>query len=225
VTRGTTDRQPQPSRPDPAASEGLVADGLVKRFGPHVVVDRVDVTLARGEVLALTGRNGTGKTTLLRMLAGLLDPDEGAITWQGRAMDDTDPWLRAQLATLLDDSGTFPDLSVGEHVELLARAFALPDPAQAATAVLEEVGIAPQRDQLPGTLSSGQRHRLGLASVLVRPATLVVLDEPEQRLDEAGRGWLAERLRGLADDGAAIVMASHDQRIVDEIADLVLELQ
>jgi ABC-2 type transport system ATP-binding protein len=74
-------------------------------------------------------------------------------------------------------------------------------------------------------LSSGQRHRLGLASVLVRPASLVVLDEPEQRLDDPGRTWLAERLRGLADDGAAIVLASHDQHIVDEIADLVLELQ
>jgi ABC-2 type transport system ATP-binding protein len=211
--------------PDPAASAGLVADGLIKQFGPHLVVDGVDVTLQPGEVLALTGRNGTGKTTLLRMLAGLLDPDEGSVTWQGREMDDTDPWLRAQLATLLDDTGTFPDLSVGEHVELLARAFAVPQPAQVAIAVLEEVGIAEQRDQLPATLSSGQRHRLGLASVLVRPAALVVLDEPEQRLDEAGRSWLAQRLRGLADDGAAIVMASHDQSIVDDIADLVLELQ
>jgi ABC-2 type transport system ATP-binding protein len=211
--------------PDPATSAGLVADGLIKRFGPHLVVDGVDVTLQPGEVLALTGRNGTGKTTLLRMLAGLLDPDEGSVTWQGREMDDTDPWLRAQLATLLDDTGTFPDLSVGEHVELLARAFAVPQPAQVAIAVLEEVGIAEQRDQLPATLSSGQRHRLGLASVLVRPAALVVLDEPEQRLDEAGRSWLAQRLRGLADDGAAIVMASHDQSIVDDIADLVLELQ
>jgi ABC-type multidrug transport system ATPase subunit len=202
-----------------------VAEGLVKRFGPHLVVDGVDVVLQPGEILALTGRNGTGKTTLLRMLAGLLDPDEGSITWQGRAMDDTDPWLRAQLATLLDDAGTFPDLSVGEHVELLARAFAVPDPAQVASAVLEEVGVAAQRDQLPATLSSGQRHRLGLASVLVRPAALVVLDGPERRLDDAGRPWLAERLRGLADAGAAIVMASHDQAIVDDIADLVLELQ
>ena len=224
MTSGTTHRGPI-AAPDPAASAGLVAEGLVKRFGPHLVVDGVDVTLQPGEVLALTGRNGTGKTTLLRMLAGLLDPDEGSVTWQGREMDDTDPWLRAQLATLLDDTGTFPDLSVGEHVELLARAFAVPQPAKVAIAVLEEVGIAEQRDQLPATLSSGQRHRLGLASVLVRPAALVVLDEPEQRLDDAGRSWLAERLRGLADDGAAIVMASHDQSIVDDIADLVLELQ
>jgi heme ABC exporter ATP-binding subunit CcmA len=213
------------SDPAPVTSTGLVADGLVKRFGPHLVVDGVDVELQPGEVLALTGRNGSGKTTVLRLLAGLLDPDEGTVTWQGRPLDDTDPWLRGQLATLLDDAGTFPDLSVGEHVELLARAFGLPDPGRAATDVLEEVGIAGQRDQLPSTLSSGQRHRLGLASVLVRPAGLVVLDEPEQRLDDAGRRWLADRLRGLADDGAAIVMASHDPQVVEDVADLVLELQ
>jgi ABC-type multidrug transport system ATPase subunit len=134
------------SDPAPVTSTGLVADGLVKRFGPHLVVDGVDVELQPGEVLALTGRNGSGKTTVLRLLAGLLDPDEGTVTWQGRPLDDTDPWLRGQLATLLDDAGTFPDLSVGEHVELLARAFGLPDPGRAATDVLEEVGIAGQRD-------------------------------------------------------------------------------
>ena len=207
-----------------ASPDGLRAQGLVKRFGPRAVVDQVEIDLAPGEVLALTGGNGTGKTTLLRLLAGLLDPDEGSVTWQGEALDESNPWVRSQLAILLDDAGAFPDLSVGEHIELLARAFAVPEPAATAGRVLDEVGLTQQRHQLPPTLSSGQRHRLGLASVLVRPAALLVLDEPEQRLDADGRLWLAGRLREAADAGAAIVLASHDPAVVDHVADLVLEL-
>ena len=99
------------------------------------------------------------------------------------------------MAALLDDAATFPDLSVGEHLELLARGFGVADPAAAVAAVLADVGLGGRAEQLPATLSSGQRHRLGLASVLVRPAGLLLLDEPEQRLDEAGGQWLAGRLR------------------------------
>jgi len=204
--------------------DGLRAQGLVKRFGPRAIIDGVEIHVAAGQVLALVGGNGSGKTTLLRILAGLLEPDDGEVTWQGRPLDESDPWVRSELAILLDDAGAFPDLSVGEHLELLARAFSVPDPAAAATAVLDEVGLAAQRDQLPATLSSGQRHRLSLGSVLVRPAALMVLDEPEQRLDAEGRLWLADRLRAAADDGAAIVIASHDQAVIDTTADLVLEL-
>jgi ABC-2 type transport system ATP-binding protein len=204
--------------------DGLRAEGLVKRFGPRAVIDQVEIHVAAGQVLALVGGNGSGKTTLLRVLAGLLEPDAGQVTWQGRPLDESDPWVRSQLAILLDDAGAFPDLSVGEHLELLARAFAVDDPATAASRVLDEVGLSAQRDQLPATLSSGQRHRLGLGSVLVRPAALLVLDEPEQRLDAEGRLWLADRLRAAADEGAAIVLASHDQAVIDTTADLVLEL-
>ncbi len=205
-------------------ADGLRAQGLVKRFGPRAIIDGVEIHVAAGQVLALVGGNGSGKTTLLRILAGLLEPDDGEVTWQGRPLDESDPWVRSELAILLDDAGAFPDLSVGEHLELLARAFSVTDAAAAATTVLDEVGLAAQRDQLPATLSSGQRHRLGLGSVLVRPAALMVLDEPEQRLDAAGRLWLAARLRAAADDGAAIVIASHDQAVIDTTADLVLEL-
>jgi ABC-type multidrug transport system ATPase subunit len=208
----------------PGEGPGLVADGVTKRFGERAVVAGVELDVAPGEVLALTGGNGSGKTTLLRMLTGALEPDGGSVTWRGRTVDESDPWVRRELAVLLDDAQTFPDLSVLEHVELLARAFGLADARERALAVVDEVGLAAQAGQLPTSLSSGQRHRLGLASVLVRPAGLVVLDEPEQRLDDAGRTWLGERLRALADGGVTVVMASHDDQLVSDVADLVLEL-
>jgi ABC-2 type transport system ATP-binding protein len=218
--------------PDPEAgtratgpASGLVGENLVKRFGDRVVVDDVDIHLAAGEVLALVGGNGTGKTTLLRLLSGVLDPDEGTLTWQGRTLDESDPWVRREVAVLLDDAGAFPDLAVAEHLELLARAFGLDDPTGRAAATVTDVGLDGHGHQLPATLSSGQRHRLDLASVLVRPAGLLVLDEPEQRLDEEGRLWLGARLRALADAGAAVVLASHDEALVRTVADFVLDLE
>ncbi|GAA4346058.1 ABC transporter ATP-binding protein [Angustibacter luteus] len=207
-----------------SGTPGLVATQVRKLFGERAVVDGISLQVDPGEVLALVGGNGSGKTTLLRILTGAIDPDDGEVTWQGRSLDESDPWVRREVAVLLDDAETFPDLSVLEHVELLARAFGLDDARPHAQQVLDEVGLTRQAGQLPTSLSSGQRHRLGLASVLVRPAGLVVLDEPEQRLDDAGRTWLSERLRRLADDGAAIVLASHDEQLVEDVAHLVLEL-
>jgi ABC-type multidrug transport system ATPase subunit len=221
---------PQAPEADPATTgpasdgPGLIATGVSKRFGRKTIIGETDLDVAPGEVLALVGGNGSGKTTLLRILTGAIDPDAGEVSWRGRPVDESDPWVRREVAVLLDDAETFPDLSVLEHVELLARAFGLDDARQRASEVLDEVGLTGQVGQLPTSLSSGQRHRLGLASVLVRPAGLVVLDEPEQRLDDAGRLWLATRLRRLADDGAAIVLASHDDQLVEDVADLVLEL-
>ena len=81
-------------------------------------------------MLALVGGNGSGKTTLLRILTGAIDPDAGEVTWRGRPLDESDPWVRREVAVLLDDAETFPDLSVLEHVELLARAFGLDDARQ-----------------------------------------------------------------------------------------------
>jgi ABC-type multidrug transport system ATPase subunit len=123
---------------------------------------------------------------------------------------------------VLDDIDFFPDLSVAEHLALLAYAHGA-GPADtvgdAVEAVLTDLGLAEVRDQLPPTLSSGQRRRMALAGCFVRPRRLLVLDEPEQRLDVAGRKWLIDRLLQEKEDGTAIVFASHDEDIVDEVAD------
>jgi ABC-type multidrug transport system ATPase subunit len=135
---------------------------------------------------------------------------------------ETDARVRAGIATALDDIDFFPDISVVEHLELLA--FAHGGDGSEVPEVLAELGLDPARDQLPATLSSGQRRRLALASCFVRPRRLLVLDEPEQRLDVRGRDWLAERLLREKAAGTAVLMASHDPELVERVADQRVEL-
>ena len=118
----------------------------------------------------------------------------------------------------------FPDLSVVEHLDLFARAHGVPDAEQLVDDVLEEVRLTPQAAQLPGTLSSGQKRRLALASAFVRPRRLLVLDEPEARLDQAGLVWLTERLLREKAAGLGILLASHDPDLVAAVADRVHDL-
>jgi ABC-type multidrug transport system ATPase subunit len=125
---------------------------------------------------------------------------------------------------VIDDLDFFPDLSVVEHLDLLARAHGISEPDELVDEVLEEVQLVPQSGQLPGTLSSGQRRRLALATAFVRPRKLLILDEPEQRLDTEGVTWLSARLRSERQSGLAIVFASHEPALVERVATRVVEL-
>ena len=202
----------------------LKVSGLTKAFGPVVIVDGFNLEGAAGEAVALTGRNGAGKSTVLRCLIGADRPDEGRIEVNGITVSETNPEIRRNVATVIDDLDFFPDLSVVEHLDLLARAHGVADPEAAVDAVLDEVQLVPQSGQLPGTLSSGQRRRLALATAFVRPRTLLVLDEPEQRLDTEGVAWLAQRLVAERQQGLAIVMASHEPMLVEKVATRVVRL-
>lgn len=177
-----------------------------------------------GEAIALTGRNGSGKSTILRCIVGADRPSSGRVEVEGVLMSETNPLIRRAVATVIDDLDFFPDLSVVEHLDLLARAHGIPDAENAVDEILHEVQLVPQSGQLPGTLSSGQRRRLALATAFVRPRKLLVLDEPEQRLDVEGVAWLAARLKAERRRGLAIVMASHDPYLVEEVATRTIHL-
>ena len=202
----------------------LKVSGLRRAFGPVTIIDRFSLEVRSGEAIALTGRNGAGKSTLLRCLVGADRPDEGTVEVMGNPMSETSPQIRRDVATVIDDLDFFPDLSVVEHLDLLARAHGLDDPDATVDEVLEEVQLVPQSGQLPGTLSSGQRRRLALATAFVRPRKLLILDEPEQRLDTEGVGWLSRRLQAERQQGLAIVFASHEPALVESVATRVVEL-
>ncbi|MGC4812981.1 ABC transporter ATP-binding protein [Micromonospora sp. DT228] len=202
--------------------DALSVRGLSRNFGDLVVLDDVSFTLAAGRIAVVLGPNGSGKTTLLRCVVGADRPDAGEVLVQGRRADETDPQVRALVAAALDDIDFFPDLSVVEHLELVAYAHG--SNAEPVEEVLTELGLEPARDQLPVTLSSGQRRRLALASCFVRPRRVLILDEPEQRLDVRGRQWLAERLVREREAGTAVLLASHDPELIDAVVDERIEI-
>ncbi|MDR0488279.1 MAG: ABC transporter ATP-binding protein [Propionibacteriaceae bacterium] len=196
----------------------LKVSKLQKAYGDHVIVSDFSMDLWPGDAVALTGRNGAGKSTILRCLVGAEAADDGTIEIDGLPLREADARVRAAMATVIDDLDFFPDLSVVEHLDLLARAYGLPDPEVAVDAILGEVLLVPQSGQLPGTLSSGQRRRLALATAFIRPRKVLVLDEPEQRLDVEGVEWLANRLKEERDQGLAIIMASHEPKLVETVS-------
>lgn len=193
--------------------------GLRKRFDKYDVFGELTFDLAAGRALALVGPNGSGKSTALRCITGVDKPSEGTITLCGNEMDERSPKIRADLAVVMDDLDFFPDLSVVEHLDLFAMAHRVPDAEEVVNAVLEDVGLTSRSAQLPGSLSSGQKRRLALASAFVRPRRLLVLDEPEQRLDANGLEWLVERLNVEKKQGLSIILASHDSDLVAAVAD------
>lgn len=197
---------------------------LTKKFGDVEVLSGVDLTVTAGKALALRGRNGAGKSTLLRCVTGVDAPTSGTVELHGVPVDERSVDVRRDLAIVMDDMDFFPDLSVVEHLDLFARAHGVPDAETVVDDVLDEVRLTPQASQLPGTLSSGQKRRLALASAFVRPRRLLVLDEPEARLDQAGLAWLTERLLREKADGLGILLASHDPDLVQAVADRVLDL-
>lgn len=210
----------------------LTARGLGRSYGTGdatwPVFSDLDVDLDAGAALILVGRNGGGKSTLLRCLVGADESTAGTVELDGAPLDERSPDVRRAVAAVLDDIDFFPDLAVVEHLDLVAHAHGTPDADAAVDDVLHELGLADLSGRLPGSLSSGQRRRLALASAFVRPRRLLVLDEPEQRLDRAGIAWLGERLQREKADGLAVLVATHSPELVEALdqrsADVVLEL-
>jgi ABC-2 type transport system ATP-binding protein len=190
-----------------------------KSYGDDPVFGGLSFTVGAGESVAIVGSNGSGKSTLLKCLVGAESHDAGEVLVDGAVRDEASASFRTSTAALLDDADYFPDVSVVEHLRMLAWLHGTPEAEREVLGVLEELGLSESRDQLPPTLSSGQRHRLGLAACFVRPRGLLVLDEPEQRLDVQGRTWLRERLKAEKAAGVAVVFASHDQDLVESVAD------
>ncbi|MEV4416619.1 heme ABC exporter ATP-binding protein CcmA [Catellatospora sp. NPDC049609] len=179
-------------------------------FGEVSVLREASLTVAAGEIVAVSGVNGCGKSTLLRCVSGLLRPSGGEVRVLGAAPTGTPAFWR-DVALVAEEPAWYPGLTVREHLELVPLTHGRDDGRVMSVArALDEFELAGRADATPLTLSSGQRQRLALASVLVRPSRLLLLDEPEQKLDAAFRARLAALLRAYAQTGGTIVLATHD---------------
>jgi ABC-type multidrug transport system ATPase subunit len=170
----------------------------------------------------VVGPNGAGKSTVLQTLVGLLPALDGTVEFDGRPVDERSTGFRRDVVAVLDDDAFFPSLTGREHLLLTAGGHGVRDAEHVVAAEVEAFGLADRADALPTALSSGQRRRLALAAAFVRPARLMVLDEPERRLDAGMRQRLAARLAGVRDTGVAVLLASHDAEVVRTVADTVL---
>ena len=184
----------------------LTARNLSKRFGAKRVFDRVDAELDSGQLLLVTGPNGSGKTTFLRVLAGLAAPTSGELVLPDRAL----------IGYLGHEPLVYRELTPFENLQLFARLYRIPEGAERIGMLLERFGLWEERHNRVGTFSRGMQQRLGLCRVLLHEPQLVVLDEPFNALDAAGAELLDRTLEELAD--RALVIATHDPARVERLA-------
>jgi ABC-2 type transport system ATP-binding protein len=186
----------------------IEAIGLTKRYGDNVALEPLDVVVPVGQRVALIGHNGSGKTTLIRMLAGMLEPSGGSAHVAGHRSGSTE--ARAALSYLADQPVFYDDLSVWQHLEYVARLHHTSDWHEHAAWLLDTVGLSERRDDLPATFSRGLKQKAAIAIAFVRPFDIMLIDEPFVGLDRAGRSALLELLDWAHDDGAAVVVATHE---------------
>ncbi|UNS99906.1 ABC transporter ATP-binding protein [Streptomyces tubbatahanensis] len=203
----------------------LRLSGVGRRFGERQALHPLDLDVSAGTCTALFGHNGSGKSTLLRLACGRDKPTVGTALFEGRPVDEDDPQVRARVAVAGDTVAFYPDLTVREHLELITVAHDVADADGWIDQVLADRRLSGHAHQLPSALSSGQTQALQLAAALVRPRDLLVLDEPEQRLDPAARVRLAQLLRGEKADGVALLLATHQAELVHAVADHVVVLE
>lgn len=194
-------------------SPALVARKVEKRYDELVALHGLSLTAQPGELIALVGHNGSGKSTFLRMAAGLLDPTGGEITIAGASAGSID--ARAELSFIPDEPVLYDDLSVNEHIEYIGRLHGYAEWPEVADALLDNFGLTERADDLPARFSRGLRQKTSLVLGLVRPFSVLTVDEPFVGLDPSGQAALTELLRDAAGSGACVIVATHQLEFLE----------
>lgn len=205
------------SVPAPTAADSGLSISFAeveKRYGSHVALRRLSLTIAPGEFVALVGANGSGKTTLLRMAALLSRPTSGKIRFQN-ANPNSGALAPAEIKLRIGMVGhltmLYDELSAEENLRFFAKLSRLNDPDRIVAEALVPAGLAPRAKDLVRTFSRGMRQRLAIARALLAAPSILLLDEPAAGLDREGAAWLAQTLSTLHKTGATVVMSWHGQ--------------
>jgi ABC-2 type transport system ATP-binding protein len=203
------------SRPSPRGErepDGALAidvHDLNKHFGTKHVVKNVSLQVRRGEIFGFLGPNGSGKTTTIRMLCGLLTPDSGSGTCLDYDILRESAKIKRQVGYMTQRFSYWEDLSIRENLDFVARVYGMPDRKAVVQRALDDLGLANRADQLAGTLSGGWKQRLALAACLLHDPQLLLLDEPTAGVDPSARRDFWEELHRLAARGISVLVSTH----------------
>jgi ABC-2 type transport system ATP-binding protein len=194
-----------------SAASDIVIDvhGLTKRFDGRPVVRNLSMQVRRGTIYGFLGPNGSGKTTTIRMLCGLLTPDEGSGTCLGYDILTETEKIKVQVGYMTQRFSLYQDLSVRENLEFVARIYGMQNPAQAARAMIEHLGLTGREDQIAGRLSGGWKQRLALGACTLPNPQLLLLDEPTAGVDPKARREFWNEIHALAARGLTALVSTH----------------
>jgi ABC-2 type transport system ATP-binding protein len=190
-------------------SLAIVVRGMSKSFSGRVVVDHIDLRVRTGEVFGFLGPNGSGKTTFIRMLCGLLRADEGSGTCLGHDVITESEAIKRQVGYMTQRFSFWEDLSIAENLDFVARMYGVKDREKTVQQSIEQLGLAGRQRQLAGQLSGGWKQRLALAACLIHRPSLLLLDEPTAGVDPKARRDFWEQIHLLADQGLTFLITTH----------------
>jgi heme ABC exporter ATP-binding subunit CcmA len=203
----------------------VTADDVSRHFGRRRALSRISFRTGRGAILGLLGPNGAGKSTMLVLLATLMRPSEGRIRYGDHDAQIAGAALRGAIGILGHDLFLYPELTARENLAFFAGLYGAADARAAAAAALERAGLADRADDPVASFSRGMRQRVALERALIHRPRLVLLDEPFTGLDDASAAALVARLRGLREEGAIVVLATHDLDLAEGLLDSALFLR
>ena len=184
-------------------------EGLTKRFGKKTVVDHFTMQVPRGAIYGFLGPNGSGKTTTIRMICGLLTPDEGRGAVLGYDIAKDAERIKREVGYMTQKFSLYEDLSIEENLDFVARMYQIGDRKRRAREALERLGLVSRKDQLSGTLSGGWKQRLALAACLIHEPKLLLLDEPTAGVDPGARREFWDHIHELAHSGITVLVSTH----------------
>ena len=192
-----------------ASEYAIDVTGVTKRFGDKTVVNAIDLQVRRGEIYGFLGPNGSGKTTFIRMLCGLLTPDGGTGTCLGYDLRTQQADIKKNVGYMTQKFSYYEDLSIRENLDFIARIYGVPDRAGAVQRSLKRLGLENRSAQLAGQLSGGWKQRLALAACLIHSPQLLLLDEPTAGVDPKARREFWDEIHQLAADGLTVLITTH----------------
>ena len=191
------------------AAPAIRVHGLAKRFGSKTVVENFDIEVPRGIIMGFLGPNGSGKTTTIRMLCGLLTPDAGEGACLGFDIRTQAGEIKKRVGYMTQRFGLYEDLSIRQNLDFIGRMYDVRPLKERVDETLERFGLAPRRDQLAGALSGGWKQRLALAACVLHKPDLLLLDEPTAGVDPNARREFWEMIHELAASGVTILVSTH----------------